>query len=72
MLTPEECLNILRGLLERQNAATYMTTFMNLASELVGLITHEDIATSRQSQEIKNSFSGCAPPILSPPYKTGP
>jgi len=47
MLTPEECLNILRGLLERQNAATYMTTFMNLASELVGLITHKDIATSK-------------------------
>ena len=64
-----------KGLLKGQNTAAYMTTSTHphLASELVGLITRKDIATSRHaSQKIKTRFHGCFPPTLSPPYKNGP
>ena len=55
-----------KGLLKRQNTAAYMTTFtrpqLSLASDLVGLITRKDTATSRHaSQRTKNPFSRMLP-----------
>jgi hypothetical protein len=75
MLTPER-FNILQRAFEE---AKYSGLHDNihpppsLASELAGLITRKDIATSRHaSQKIKTRFHGCFPPTLSPPYKNGP
>ena len=56
---------------QRLNGSTHPPT--SLASELVGHITREDNATSKdKSQQIKNPFSRMLPPTLSPPHKNGP
>jgi hypothetical protein len=67
MLTPE-CLNFLQMASEK---AKYSGLHDNihpppsLVSELVGLITRKDTATSRQaSQKINNSFSWMLPPHI--------
>jgi len=67
MLTPER-FNILQWGYEKENTAVYMTTSnhpLSLASEIVSLVTRNDIATSKHTnQKIKNSFSWMLPPTL--------
>jgi hypothetical protein len=69
MLTPER-LNILQRAYEKAKYSglhdnIHPPPTMSLASELVGLITRKDIATSRHaSQQIKNSFSRMLPPQI--------
>jgi hypothetical protein len=76
MLTPER-LNIIQRAFEKtKNRSEHDNIHplpVCLASELVGLITHKDISTSRHaSQKINNSFSRMLPPHHHRPTKMGP
>ena len=69
MLTPER-FNILQWAFEKAKYSglhdnVYPPPMINLASGLVGLITHKDIATSiHKSQKINYSFSRMLPPHI--------
>jgi CBS domain-containing protein len=69
VLTPLECLKILQRAFEKAKYSGLHDNIhplpINLASELVGLITRKDIATSKHtSQKIKKSFSRMLPPHI--------